>query len=123
MTAHPGLTIVCLCAEWCGTCRDYRPLFDSLAASLPDHRFSWIDIEDQADLVGDVDIDTFPTLLVAQGEHVLFAGPVLPRLADTQRLIATLWQSPQDGDAPAALRMPAGQLQAFKDVARSLHAS
>lgn len=122
MTAHPGLTIVCLCAEWCGTCRDYRAPFDSLAAGLPAHRFSWIDIEDQADLAGDLDIETFPTLLIADGEHVLFAGPVLPRLADTQRLIATLWQNLQDGDPPPALRMPAHQLQAFKGVARALHA-
>ncbi len=123
MTVHRGLTIVCLCAEWCGTCRDYRPLFDSLAASLRPHRFSWVDIEDQADLAGDVDVETFPTLLIADGEHVLFAGPVLPRLADTQRLIATLWQNLQDGDAPPALRMPADQLRAFRRVAQSLHAS
>ena len=30
--AQPGgWWAVCLCAGWCGTCRDYRALFDALA--------------------------------------------------------------------------------------------
>ena len=29
--AASGWWVVCLCADWCGTCRDYRALFDALA--------------------------------------------------------------------------------------------
>ena len=61
--------------------------FDQLKAALPGHRYRWIDIEDEADVIGDVDVETFPTLLVAHQGVVLFAGPVLPRLTDAQRLL------------------------------------
>ena len=30
MSQPPILDVVCLCAEWCGTCRDYRATFDAL---------------------------------------------------------------------------------------------
>ena len=56
----------CLCAQWCGTCREYAQTFDQLKAALPGHRYRWIDIEDEADVIGEVDVETFPTLLVAQ---------------------------------------------------------
>ena len=74
------LDVVCLCAAWCGTCGTYADTFRALQAALPGHRYRWIDIEDEADLVGDIDVETFPTLLVAHQGQVLFAGPVLPRL-------------------------------------------
>lgn len=83
----PALDVVCLCADWCGTCREYAHVFEALQQALPAHHYRWIDIEDEADALGDIDIETFPTLLVAHAGRVLFAGPVLPRLGDALRLI------------------------------------
>jgi thioredoxin 1 len=77
-----SLAVYCLCADWCGVCREYRPLFEALAREHPGVHFESIDIEDQADLMGDVDVETFPTLLIAEGAEPRFFGPVLPR-ADT----------------------------------------
>jgi len=34
----------CLCAQWCGVCKDYRQGFEDLAASPPQARFVWLDI-------------------------------------------------------------------------------
>ena len=67
MLDTPSLDIVCLCADWCGTCREYAQVFEALQQALPAHRYRWIDIEDEADALGDIDIETFPTLLVAHG--------------------------------------------------------
>ena len=75
-----GRVVACLGAEWCGVCREVRPLFDRLAKDHPDMRFQWIDIEDEAELMGDVDVETFPTLLIADDGEPKFFGPVLPRL-------------------------------------------
>jgi thioredoxin 1 len=61
--------VACLCAAWCGTCVGYRAAFEQLAARHPDKTFVWIDIEDQADVVGDLDVDNFPTLLLQRGRH------------------------------------------------------
>lgn len=87
-----ALRVVCLCAGWCGVCRDWRALFDQAAAAHPAHRFGWIDVEDEADALGDPDIETFPTLLVARGGRALFLGPVPPLLAPLNRLLDSLAQ-------------------------------
>jgi thioredoxin-like negative regulator of GroEL len=79
--------VACLCAAWCGTCGSYRPAFDALAARHPDKVFVWIDIEDQADVVGDLDVENFPTLLVQRGETVSFFGTVLPDAAIAERMV------------------------------------
>ena len=81
---------VCLCAAWCGNCGIYRPLFDELARAHPDVRFEWVDIEDESDIAGDLDVETFPTLLIADGERALFLGPLLPQAPVLARLLASL---------------------------------
>jgi thioredoxin 1 len=79
--------IACLCADWCGTCRDYRDQFEQLALRFPQLHFVWIDIEDEADVVGDLDINDFPTLLIQHGDTVAFFGMVLPDQRLAERLI------------------------------------
>jgi len=82
--------VICLCAEWCGTCRDYRAGFEELASRFPEVRFRWLDIEEQADDLGDLDIENFPTLFIQRQESILFFGAMLPHLSHLQRLIETL---------------------------------
>ncbi|NUZ04412.1 thioredoxin family protein [Piscinibacter koreensis] len=79
--------VACLCAAWCGSCREYQPLFARLEASFPEVVFAWVDIEDHADVVGDIDVEDFPTLLIAIGAEVVFLGPVTPHLATAERLL------------------------------------
>jgi len=81
--------VACLCAAWCGTCGSYRATFEAIAARHPDKHFIWIDIEDQADVVGDLDVDNFPTLLIQRHDNVAFFGTVLPDPALAERLIAS----------------------------------
>ncbi|WP_298208806.1 thioredoxin family protein [Acidovorax sp.] len=91
---------VCLCAGWCGTCRDYRPLFDELARAHPGVRFEWVDIEDESELAGDLDVETFPTLLIADGRRALFLGPLLPQAPVLARMLTSL-QAAAPGGAGA----------------------
>lgn len=79
-----------LCADWCGVCREWRTVFNTVAAKHQNDRFVWIDIEDQEDLVGEVDIETFPTLLVGNSDDLLFFGPTQPSLPQLTRLLAGL---------------------------------
>ncbi|MDH4447734.1 MAG: thioredoxin family protein [Acidovorax sp.] len=85
-----GWWVVCLCAGWCGTCRDYRPIFDELAREHSGVRFEWVDVEDESEVAGDLDVETFPTLLVASGERALFLGPLLPQAPVLARLLTSL---------------------------------
>lgn len=82
--------VVCLCAEWCGTCRDYRPLLQRVAAAHPALRFAWVDIEDHADLADDFDVETFPTLLVVGPDGTHFLGPMLPHADTLSRMLGVL---------------------------------
>lgn len=64
--------VVCLCAQWCSTCRAYAPDFlaqSGLEQVGPAERYLWVDVEAHDDLLGDWDIETFPTLLIAQGDQ------------------------------------------------------
>jgi len=59
--------VACLCAAWCHLCDDYRDVLRTVATEMNSCavaiQWHWIDIEDEADLIGDVDIETFPTLV------------------------------------------------------------
>jgi thiol-disulfide isomerase/thioredoxin len=80
--------VACLCAEWCGTCRGYRKGFEEMAERHPEKRFFWIDVEDQADLLGDLDAENFPTMLLQYGDTVTYFAPVLPDHRQVDRLLA-----------------------------------
>ncbi|MGE0806420.1 MAG: thioredoxin domain-containing protein [Burkholderiaceae bacterium] len=87
-----GWLLACLCAAWCGTCREYRAVFDALGAdpAHADVRFLWIDVEDDAELLGPVDVENFPTLLIGDAAGARFFGPLPPRAEQTARLLAAL---------------------------------
>ncbi len=82
-----SLFVACLCAEWCGTCRDYRSIFERAAQEHSDMRFTWVDIEDESELVDPVEVENFPTLLVADAQGVRFFGTVLPHPDTLWRLL------------------------------------
>ena len=86
------LLVACLCAAWCTTCAAYRPVLAEVAAQHPDKRFAWIDIEDDADTLGDdaLDITTFPTLMVLRAGQPLFHGSLPPHGATLSRLLQAL---------------------------------
>lgn len=86
--------VACLCAAWCRTCDAVRPHFDARAAAQSHIAHRWIDIEDEADAIGDLDIETFPTLLVVRDGVPLFFGPVLPKPEAVDALVAALIADP-----------------------------
>ena len=92
--ARDALWVACLCAEWCGACREYRPLFEQVARARPQLRFAWVDIEDHADIADAFDVETFPTLLVAGADGTRFLGPLLPHAETLSRMLSAL-QPPQ----------------------------
>lgn len=85
--SEDGWVVACLCAAWCGSCREYFANFTALAQRHPQVQFAWIDIEDQAELVGDLDIDNFPTLLIQRGDIVTFLAPVEMDLRLAERIL------------------------------------
>jgi thioredoxin 1 len=85
--------VICLCADWCGLCRDYEVVFSQMAKRYPAFRFAWLDIEDQSDVVGDIEVETFPTLLLADAQGTRFFGPLTPQASTLARLLDSLARS------------------------------
>ncbi len=109
--------VVCLCAAWCGTCKQYQQPFEALASQFPQMRFVWLDVEDREDVAGDLDIETFPSVLVAQGSKARFLGPVLPQAQVLARMLQALPDDPAARPADAA---EAQQLLARVQAAQDL---
>lgn len=87
----PSALVACLCAEWCGVCGEYRTRFaqvqTQLQAQFPQIEFLWIDVEDEADLLHPLDVENFPTVLLAVGNEPRFFGPITPQTEMLERLI------------------------------------
>jgi thioredoxin 1 len=92
------LLVVCLCAEWCGVCREYTARFKAVQAKFPQAHYLWIDVEDEADLLHPLDVENFPTLLLAVGNEPRFFGPIPPQPEMLERLIRA---QIDDASAPA----------------------
>lgn len=92
------LLVVCFCAAWCDTCTAYQADFEALANHWPDATFIWIDIEEHPELLGDEDIENFPTLMLQTRQDTLFFGEQPPHVSHLERLIRMHEQQ------PAALR-------------------
>ena len=84
----PGpLLVACLCARWCQLCNSYRATFEAAAARHPAHHFVYVDVEDDADLVDPVDVENFPTLLIAEGPQLRFLGVITPQPQTLERMV------------------------------------
>jgi thiol-disulfide isomerase/thioredoxin len=82
--------VACLCAAWCDTCVAYRPGFLAMAERFPRAEFRWVDIEDDAEAVEEIDVENFPTILVRRGGETLFQGVMLPHHEHLERLLQNI---------------------------------
>jgi thioredoxin 1 len=103
--AAPGVaqdaskTVACLCAAWCDTCTAYRPVMERFAQEHADAHFVWLDIEDQESLLGTLEVENFPTLLIAVGDQVRFYGALTPMPETLARMLRACFD---EAGAPAA---------------------
>src|ERR687888_1966885 len=60
-------------APWCGPCRSFAPIYESVAAKNPDITFAKVNTEEHPDLSGLFEIQAIPTLMVFRDGILLFA--------------------------------------------------
>jgi thioredoxin-like negative regulator of GroEL len=104
MSPTPSV-VICLCAAWCRLCESYVPVLESVVARLstahPGLQARWLDIEDEAHLLGDADVVTFPTIVFVDADgQPRFAGPVQPQPEALERLLAALLAAPDGVGGP-----------------------
>jgi len=104
LAGAPELVVVSLCAAWCDTCNEFRGAFERIAGARLQCAFVWLDIEDDADIAGDIDVENFPTLAVFRDGRPAYFGVSLPHESTVLRLIDALLQSDEFIiEAPAAV--------------------
>jgi len=91
-----ALLVACLCAAWCKTCTEFRGTFDKLAQENESAKFVWVDVEEDSALVGDIEIENFPTLAVFRGDKPLFYGVTMPQEGVVARTLASLNREDRD---------------------------
>jgi len=113
-STSPGLLVACLCADWCYICGDYKTVFESLRSDFgAQAQFVWVDIEDDEEVLGNIEVDDFPTLLIARGHAVVHFGPLMPRRDAALRTVQRALRGESGAIADARLEQLAQRIRAL----------
>lgn len=106
---RPGaLVVVCLCAAWCDVCRGFQPDFSRIDEQHPGAGLVWVDVEDDSEIAGDIDVDNFPTIAVFRDGRPLLFGVVLPQAGSIARVLDSFDAEARPVSVPEAVaRLPA----------------
>ncbi len=99
--SDPEILVACLCAQWCGVCREYAATFVQVGERVARARFVWVDVEDDSDVVDPIEVDNFPTILIAVGDEPRFFGVLTPQAQLLERIVR---ECAVGGDAALAAR-------------------
>jgi thioredoxin 1 len=70
-----GIVVVDCWAGWCAACKDFAPIFESVAERFPDHTFGKLNTQEQVELTEILEIKQIPSLLLYRGGFLLFKQP------------------------------------------------
>jgi thioredoxin 1 len=73
--SKPGIVLIDCWAEWCGGCKDFDPVFDSVAQRHPDHTFARLDTQAEEELVDELGIKHIPSLMLFRDGILLYKQP------------------------------------------------
>ena len=62
-------------APWCGPCRQFAPVFESMSETHPDIVFAKINTEEEQELAGLFQIRSIPTLMAFREQIIVFSQP------------------------------------------------
>ncbi len=69
------IVLIKVWAEWCDSCRTFKPIYEKVADRHPQHVFAEIDATQEKDLVSSLGIENIPALLLYRDGILLFKQP------------------------------------------------
>jgi len=62
-------------ASWCGPCKSFAPIYESISENHEDIVFAKVNTEEQQELAAQFQIRSIPTLMIFREKIILFAQP------------------------------------------------
>jgi thioredoxin 1 len=69
------IALVDFWAPWCGPCRQFAPVYESMSERYPDVVFAKVNTEEQRELAYHFQIRSIPTLMAFREQIIVFSQP------------------------------------------------
>ncbi len=69
------MVLVDFWADWCGPCKMFAPVYETVSADHPDVVFAKVDTEAQQELAAYFNIRSIPTLMIFRNQIGIFSQP------------------------------------------------
>ena len=81
------LVIVDFWAPWCGPCKSFAPIYETVSEQFPEVIFAKINTEEEQKLGTDFQIRSIPTLMIFKEKIAIFSQPGALTQSDLEKLI------------------------------------
>jgi thioredoxin 1 len=70
-----GIVLVDFWAEWCGPCKSFAPVYETVSERYPDITFAKVDTEQEQQISGQLGIRSIPTIMAVRDGIQIFSQP------------------------------------------------
>lgn len=60
-------------AKWCGPCKGFSKVMETVSSEYPDCFFATIDVDEEKSLAKEFSVQSVPSVLIIRNRHVVFA--------------------------------------------------
>ena len=83
------MTLILFCADWCSSCREFRPAFD--AFNYPGLSRHWLDIENDEQQMLGIEVENLPSIFALSNDKLSwYFGAIRPSSLFLEKILTDL---------------------------------